>query len=393
MPNALGPTGLTTATQAELIANFTAAFQSIYGADINLDPDSPDGQMMMIFIQAALDNLDLITAVYNGMSPDLAIGTTLDQRVAYNGIQRQAGTYTVTPVDITADQALSLNGLDTFPDDPYTVADNAGNNWLLANTTSFAVAGTQSLYFRAENPGAVLTTLNTITVPVTVVLGVTTINNPTTYTSLGINEETDAVLRVRRQQSVSMSSNNFVSGLIAALENISGVVSASIHENVTDSVDSAGVPGHTIWVIVDGAPVAGLVAQAIYNKRAAGCGLYGSQSYNITQVDGSTFVIYWDYVVQQSLYIKFTATSIDGTTAVNTTAILAGLPALWVPRTNEEVNINALATYVQQIDPNCLVTIVGNQGVSDDNVTFSNLISPAAANKRFAVSAANITIV
>src|ERR1700743_3678309 len=98
MPNSLSTSGLTTATQAELLAAITASFQSIYGPNINVASDTPDGQIINIFIQSILDVEDLIANVYNSFSPDNAMGVVLDQRVAINGIQRQAGTYTVTPI-------------------------------------------------------------------------------------------------------------------------------------------------------------------------------------------------------------------------------------------------------------------------------------------------------
>ena len=112
MPNSLTSTGLTIASQAELVANFTAAMQAIYGSDINLASNTPDAQMMMEFIQAVLDLEDLVVTLYNFFDPDQAIGVVLDQRVAINGIQRQAGTYTVTNITLVNSQAVNLYGLD-----------------------------------------------------------------------------------------------------------------------------------------------------------------------------------------------------------------------------------------------------------------------------------------
>ncbi len=366
MPNLIDANGLQTATRAELVAQFTAALKQIYGADINLDSDSPDGQWMNIQIQAALDNLDLLMQIYNTFDPDNAIGKILDQRVAINGIQRQAGTFTVTPITIVASQSINLYGLDQDIQSVYTVADNAGNKWELQVTQLGVTAGTHVYDFQALLPGAQLTIPNTITVPVTVVLGVTSINNPTTYTTLGINEESDAVLKVRRLKSVSLASQGYLAGLLAALENINGVTSAFVYENKTDSTDSDGIPSHSIWVIVAGTASDADIAQAIYTKRNAGCGMFGDTTYTITQIDGTPFIVQWDVVLIRNLFIQFTATSINGTTAPNIAAIKAGLPVSFVPTVNEEVNINGLATQVQIIDPNTLVT---NAGLSDGEHT------------------------
>ncbi len=376
MPNILDATGLQTSTREELVAYFTAQYQQIYGADITLTSDTPDGQMMNIFIQAILDLEDLLVQVYNMFDPDNAIGVVLDQRVAINGIQRQAGTYTITPVTVVNASSVNLYGLDQDVQDPYTVSDNVGNRWLLQETQLGLSPGTHVLNFRAEVPGAQLTTPNTITVPVTIVLGVTSVNNPTTYLSLGVNEEPDAVLKVRRQKSVSLASQGYLAGLLAALENTTGVTAAYVYENVSGTTDGDGVPGHSIWVIVAGSASDADIADVIYRKRNAGCGMFGDISYVITQVDGTPFTILWDQVVTQNLFVAFTATSIDGVTAPDIAAIRAGLVTSFTPGVYEEVDINGMATLVQDIDPNCLVT---NAGFSDGATQVATLSGVAAS--------------
>lgn len=391
MPNQITAAGIEVKTRDELIAEFTAAMQAIYGADINLDSSSPDGQMMNIYVQAYIDLQDLLVQIYNGFDPDNAIGNTLDERVAINGIVRKGGTYSTTNVTLVLSQSLNLYGLDQTSQPVFTVSDNAGNKWELVTSASPSGAGTYVYAFRAAVPGAVLTIPNTITVPVTIVLGVTSINNPTTYTTLGINEETDAALKIRRQKSVSLASQGYLAGLLAALENIDGVTSAFVFENDTDTVDTNGVPGHSIWVIVAGSALPQDIANAIYTKRNAGCGLFGAESYVITQVDGTFFTVLWDDVTPETLFIKFTATSLDGVTPPNIATIRAGLVVSFAPGVNEQVNINDLATAVQEIDNNTLVT---NAGFSLSSAgPFVNVLSPSVRNKQFAVSAPDIIII
>lgn len=390
MPNIIDATGLQTKTFAELDAEFTAAMEAIYGTDINLESDTPDGQMKAIFIQAALDLEDLLVQINNMFDPDNAIGVILDQRVAINGIQRQAGTFTTTDITIVTSQALNLNGLDQASLPVYTVADNAGNEWQLIESQTVSGAGTYVYAFQAATPGANLTVPNTITVPVSIVLGVTSINNPTAYTELGINEETDAVLKVRRQQSVSLASQGYYAGLLAALLNINGVTSAFVYENTSSATDGDGVPGHSIWVVVAGSGAAAEIAQAIYTKRNAGCGMFGDQDYIITQVDGTSFIVFWDNVETLPLFIKFTATSLNGTNPPDIAAIRAGLPDIFKPGVYSEVNINELATLVQQIDPNTLVTVAGFSLTSGGSYT--NTLTPTTRKNQFSVTEPDIII-
>lgn len=390
MPDILNSDGLQTATQAELYATLSAAMQQIYGADINLDSDSPDGQWLNIIIQAVLDLEDLLTQIYNGFDPDNAIGVTLDQRCAINGVVRQAGTFTITNITLVNSQSVNLYGQDQTAQPIYTISDSAGNLWELTTTQLGLAAGSHVLVFEAAIPGAQLTIPNTITIPVTIVLGVTSVNNPTTYTTLGVNEESDAALRVRRLQSVSLASQGYLAGLLAALENTPGVTAAFVYENVTNTTDGDGVPGHSIWVIVAGSATNAAIAQVIYDKRNAGAGMFGSVSYTITQVDGSLFTVYWDDVVAEPLFIKFTATSLNGTNPPNIAAIRSGLPAIYLPGVNAEVNINQLATLVQQIDPNTLVTLSGFS--TTESGSYTNTLSPAVKKNQFVVSSADIII-
>lgn len=389
MANQITVNGLETSTQQDLITQITDSMKLIYGDDINVEQSTPDGQWLMIFVQFYIDYLDLLTQVYTSMDPDQAFGKTLDQRVAYNGIQRQAGTYTITPVSLTTTQSVSLPGLDQDAVPPYTVSDNQGNKWNLIESVNILVPGTDSFNFRSAVPGRVLTTPNTITNPVTIILGVTTINNPDGYLVLGINEETDAQLRVRRVKSVSFASQGYLSALLAALENISGVTSSFVYENNSATTDMDGTPSHTIWVIVAGGS-AQAIATAIYQKRNAGCGMRGAQTYTIIQKDGSPFIVKWDDVESETLYIQFDATSLDGINPPNTDAILAQLPVLFVPGVFEKVNINDLATIVQQIDPNTLVT---NAGFSLSAMgSYTATLVPSTKAKQFTVAADNIDI-
>lgn len=390
MPNVIDANGLQVATRDELITNYTANYELLYGPDINLDPDTPDGQEMNINAQAVLDLEDLVVQVYNMFDPDLAIGKVLDQRVAINGIQRQAGTFTVTNLTVVTNQALNLYGLDQTVQQVFTYSDNAGNAWNLIATQLGVAAGTNIFQFQSAVPGAVLTVPNTINVPVTIVLGVVSVNNPTTYTTLGINEETDAALRIRRQKSVSLSSQGYLAGLLAALENISGVTSAFVYENDTDTTDGDGIPSHSIWVIVAGSGSNAAIAQAIYSKRNAGCGMKGSQTFNILQADGTIFTVRWDIVTQQDLFIKFVASSLDGVNDPNIVAIRSDLVLSFVPQVDQKVNINTLSTDVQAIDPNTLVTSAGFSTTSGGSYTTT--LTPSTKDKQFDVQAANIII-
>jgi uncharacterized phage protein gp47/JayE len=389
MANTIDATGLHLKTLSEVLAELTAAWQTIYGPNVNLDPDTPDGQFLNIMAQIVVDNLELMNQVYNSFDPDLAIGTALDERAAINGLQRKAGTNTITDITITIDRAVTLTGIDNDPLNPFTVADNAGVQWQLRETQTPSIAGAYVYEFQAAEIGATQTTPNTITTPVTVVVGVTAINNPTTYTTLGTDEETDAALRLRRQRSTALGSQGYLESLYAALSNIDGVTAVEIFENVGSTTDADGIPGHSIWVIVAGGTDEE-IANAIYVKRNAGCGMKGTTTFAVTQIDGSSFVVRWDYVTPQNLFIKFTATSLDGINSPAIALIQSELPTTFLPGVSAQVNINELGTLVQAIDPNTLLTNAGFSTTAGG--AYTTTLTPSTKDKQFIVSSANIII-
>lgn len=391
MPNILNENGLTIDSQAEMQASLKAKLESIFGTDINLDQDSPDQQLMMIYIMASLDVLQLIVEVFNSFDPDKAIGKVLDQRVQLNGIQRKAGTYTIQPITVTVSEAVTLYGLDQSVEDVFTVEDNAGTQFQLGQTISLPSAGAYSLIFQASQVGKTEVLLNTITNVVTVVLEVTSVNNPSGPISIGQDEESDLELRMRRQQSTAISGLGWLESLEAALRNINGVTDAKVYENKTNSnPDVNGIPAHYIWVIVSGTYSDIEVADAIYTKRNAGAGMRGEKSYTITQADGGSFVVNWDNVATEDIFVNLVIEPLDSDLPVDISNIRTKLAENFNVEIGGTANINEIASQVQEIDSNALVTSAGLSLLSTG--PFTPKLSNSSKNKKFALSEANVII-
>lgn len=307
MPDILDANGLQISTVTEVRQSLVQDFQDAYGPDINVDQNSPDGQIIGIFAQMAVDLRELLLEVYNSFDPDRAVGRQLDERVAINNIQRAGGTFTILDIDITVNQTVDLPGLDAAFNDVngvgYTVQNNAGAKFILIDTAT-VTAGTHTLSFRAETIGQVEVVVNTVTNPTTIVIGVTGINNPSAPTSIGQNEETDAQLRQRRQRSVGLASTGYLNGLLGAVLALDGVTDAALYENVTDTTDGDGIPGHGIWLIAEGGSNTD-IANQIYGRKTDGANMKGDVSVNITTASGAIFTAKFDRPEAVDLYIRF----------------------------------------------------------------------------------------
>ncbi|WP_432212778.1 hypothetical protein, partial [Pseudomonas aeruginosa] len=76
-----------------ILEELDRGFRAIYGNDIDLAPDSPDGQMLGLIAQIRADLEELGEAIYRALDPDHASGAWLEQRAAYAGLLRRRARY------------------------------------------------------------------------------------------------------------------------------------------------------------------------------------------------------------------------------------------------------------------------------------------------------------
>lgn len=390
MPNTIDASGIQIQTLSEIIfdiINGTAdvpGLKQIYGPDINTDSNTPDGQLVNIFALSKQDILNFIVQDYTSKDPDQAVGIALDSVSQLCGLARKGGTYTQTPVTVNVTGSFNLNGLDTTT--PFTVSDSSGNLFYLI-TTSAVTSGDNILEFRAAKIGAVQVLQNTLTIPVSIIAGVNSVNNPSLPDVQGVNQETDSQFRIRRQKSVSSPSQGYLQSLYGGLNNIVNLNTANVYENITNVTDGDGIPAHSIWVVVNGGSDDD-VAEAIYNYRNAGCGMKGSIDVNITQVDASIFVVSFDRAVPQNLYLQFHLDTINGG-VIDNDAIKDYLAANWTFGIYQEADITTMAEFIRQANPNVVVSAAG---VSNDGSSFDILEYPTTKDRQFVLTVNHIDI-
>ena len=380
MPDLLDATGLQTKTRTDLVTELTSAFQTIYGADINLDANSPDAQLLQIFAQGGIDLRELLAAIYTSFDPDRAIGRQLDSRCAINGVYRNAGTYSTVVMSVTVDRSVTLSGVNSVPvSSAFTVSDLAGTKWVLETTTAVSNATypyTASLTFRASVLGTVTAGANSLTFISSPQLGVVSVNNSAAAVA-GTNEETDAALMLRRQKALAIPAKGSFESMLSAVTAVSGVVQAVLYENTTNVTDANGVAPHGCWLIVNGGTDAN-VAQAAYTRRPLGTPLQGAVTVNITQIDGSNFPLKFSRPTPELLYVSYTIASSNGI-AVD----YKGLGYRLITELNATLSIGSKAdattvvALLKGLQSNILVT---NEGVSLSNSGYTSQIAPSAVS-------------
>ncbi len=391
----LNEQGITLDSQSNLYTQMSGLFMQIYAVQDDITSASQDGQMINGFIQIVQDAQTLVLNDYNSRDANSATGTQLD--TLFWGLPRQGATQTVQPLSLVVNAAATLYGLDQTVNPALSYQDPNGNVYQLQTTQNPSGAGTYVYPFVAQTPGNITSPLNTITVPVTVNLAVTSANNPTTFTYQGQNAESDFIYRLRGLASSAIASQGFFNSLYAALGSVQGITKVTLYNNPLTAPSPnqycpvVGVPGNSVWAIITGSPQPSAVAAAIYANWYANT--VGGQSYEVTQADSSMFPVYWDYVALEPVWIEFTASSIDGVNAPKTAAIIAGIPAILNAEliSGATMNINQVEAAVQQIDPNTLVTSCQISSTSSSG-PWSNTLIPTAANYQLEAVSANISI-
>jgi hypothetical protein len=395
MADAINENGLTVKTLTEIETDLKAGLRDIYGDDINLEQNSPDGQMVGIIAQAATDLRELLVNINNSFDPDFAVGRLLDERVVINNIQRRGGTFTTVEIEIVVDRTVTLVGLDgdynNLDGTGYTVQDDAGNQFILVDTTEIT-AGTHTKNFRAKQIGKVEVTENTITTPTTSVLGVVSVNNPSGALEIGQNEETDAELRVRRQQSVALGSVGYLNGILGAVLALDGVTDAKIYENVENAEDDDDIPAHGIWLIVEGGANTD-IGNVIYEKKSYGANMKGEVEVEIETASGATFTALFDRPSAKNLHIRFEIKP----TQVGATFDQAAIKQYIVDNLSYNIGDFATTGNITTLAQTAITTTGGrgvpiNMEVSADGSSWVDFLEVDTLDEQWVVATSRITI-
>lgn len=296
--------GISAPDYQTILSTITDYFQQIYGTDAYLEPDSKDGQMVALVALAVHDANNTAIQVYNSFSPSSGMTDALTRNVKINGIARKAATNSTVDVTLTGTAGTTItNG---------SVKDANGIIWNLPTSVTIDVGGSVTVTATCANSGAVAAVAGSITKINTPTRGWTAVSNASAAT-VGAAAETDAELRVRQAQSVAIPSLTPFDAVDGAIANITGVTRHKLYENDTGSVDSNGIPAHSIAAIVDGGDVT-VIAQTIRGKKGQGVSTYGSTTVTVPDKYDNPHAISFSRSTDVPIYVAITLKVFTGYT-------------------------------------------------------------------------------
>ena len=389
----LDANGLSVPTLNEIVTYYENGFKNIYGENINVNSNTPDGQLINIHAQVDTDINEVITDLYNSFNIDLAEGYNLDVFCGLHAIARNSGTYTIVPITITVNQPLTLQGLDDNYNEleasnVFTISDNSGNQFYLISSYSFEEAGSETLQFRAQDIGAVQVLLETITNINTPQVGVISVINSSSVTQTGTDEETDEALKARFKQTYANGGRGAFENITAALLSLDGVTIAAGENNYTNNTSEHGTPAHSVWLIVQGG-ADDEIANTIYSTISAGCGMRGEEEYIIYTPQGTATTIKWDRPSYENLYIKFSTIKKQPDTVINNDYLKEQLINNLNLSLYQTIDVNQVSCILRDIQDDIIYTDIK---LSVDNQSWVDIVTNTNYNYIFQLTTSNITI-
>lgn len=381
------PAGIQINTLQEEFDSLAEQYRAIYGADIDLDQESPDGQRVGIEAKARYDVQVFGLNVYNSMDPDFAEGDALQRLLKFNGTSVRAATRSTWDLEVTVAYNLTLEA-------GYQIKDDLNQLWKLPSDV-VVTSGANIVTFQSVDFGPIVGLTGSVLTQATVVLGVTGLA-ALTDAVVGQAEETEPQTRRRRNRSLRNPAYTTTGSLFARLAETPGVTDLEVYDNDTNVYNSAlDLNAHTVWCVVEGGTIAD-IAETFAKNKNAGTGWKGSIAVTYTETrtrpNGTTYLkthyLAIDRPTYVPLYVRMTATVDTVGDTVNTDLIKERLEALEV-FIGLKIAASDLYEPAQGDAPNFYLT---DLEVSTDGITWTDgEVSPGPGGK-FTIDGANITV-
>lgn len=281
------PTGFEIKRLEDVLSEIEAAEKAAFGAGINVGSDSVFGQLNGIVSERLAELWEVAEAVYGSAFPDTASGAALDAVASLTGTTRLApakstGIVTAFGDDLTVIPAGSVvSVVGTNPTVKFVTTAEA--------TIGDTVPGEVDIPVESLDFGPIPAASGTLTVIETPISGWDTVTNALDA-DLGRNLESDAALRLRREQELRAIGASTVEAIRARLLQVDGVTDAFVFENETSVTDPFGLPPKSFEAVVLGGTDADIRA-AIFATKPTGIETFGIVSGVVVDSQGFSHTI------------------------------------------------------------------------------------------------------
>ncbi|NIR31659.1 MAG: hypothetical protein GWN84_20575 [Gammaproteobacteria bacterium] len=288
MPYGLLSTGFVKKPQSVIDAEVEQALRAISEL-IVLEADDPFGEAVLVLTGKVGELWEVAEALNASQDPDQNGGAAQDGTAALTGTRRRAATKSKVTATVNLDDGTSIAVGDARA---YVTGNPSA---IFANTETMVNNSGEPanvlVEFEAEEAGAVAAPANTLQNIVDPIAGWNSIDN-TSAATLGAPLESDAQLRLRREQELAAAGGCTDPGMTADLSQVSGVTSVQVWENWKSYTDSEGRPQKSFECVVVGGTDAD-IAKDIWEGKPLGIETYGLQSQAHVDSEGVTQTVFF----------------------------------------------------------------------------------------------------
>ena len=371
----------------EILTRLSNGLKNIYGQDINLDQDTPDGQQLGIQANIISDFQDLALYIYNSMDPDLADGANFDKLLKLLARTRLPSSRSTVDIEMVLNKTVSIPA-------SYTIKDLNNQNWIIG-TAQTLDAGTHLVSFYSEDWGNITAEPNTINEQVTILTEVVSINNPESAIS-GRDEESIVQVRERRNKILEINASSTIGSIIGKILDLNGVVDAVPYENMTKIYDPVrDIQPNSYWIVVKGGDIS-QISEIIAKDKTGGTGLKGQVETvyieKFVRKDGSVREFYhdvkFDRPTEVSIHIKFKVSRKVSTQSIDIEHIKDTLAnkEFYIA---QNITVTELYSTIYSAATNYIAT---DLEVSKDGVVWDSVFLQAGYDEEFIIEKSNIEI-
>lgn len=348
MPYGVTATGFNRKTVEVIRAEIKAALLAQISTELDLEDESPLGNVVGIFGSHAAELWEVLEEVYNSQYPASASGFSLRAIGSITGTVGRDPTPSTVTATVNVDAGTYAIG-DLIA---HTVGDP---NARFFNSAPVVNAGpgaaNVNVAFESEETGPVRANAGTLTVIAETVTGWNSVTNAADAV-LGLGPETDAEFRVRREQERAAQGSTTPDAIKADILSVAGVTSCKVLFNDTDATDGDGLPPHSVEILVTGGTNAD-IANALWLSKPVGIQSYGSTSQVIQDSEGNDQTVNFSRPTSYVLEMAFTVTV--GPNYAGDTALKQALADL----------VDSFATGQDWVENKGIATVMAMAGVED----------------------------
>jgi len=234
---------------------------------------------------------EMLQAIADSRDPDNATGHQLDTLAGIVGVTRIPAEFSAVDLTLGGDEG-------TFIEADSEVEHPNGSLWYTQEDVEINSGGTVDVLARPDETGAIVAEASSDWIINTPVEGWDSVISTEDATP-GRDQESDADLRFRRQQSLQILAGGSVSAIRANIVPLDGVQAAIVVDNDTSDpavVEGLTLPGKSFAVVIYPALTSEqseALAEEIYRRAPAGIESVGDEDAAVTGADGFEKTVRW----------------------------------------------------------------------------------------------------